>query len=83
MELYLGAFVVVQSDQISVELTVLVGEASMTLERFMDLGRGAVIPLGGDPNEPLPILANDKQIAKGKVVLNGDRVNVQITSEHI
>ena len=63
---------------IEVELMVLVGSAEMPLARLLRLSRGAVIPLGGDPGEPLNILANGRPVAKGRVQLDGERVTVEV-----
>ncbi|MFQ5562402.1 MAG: FliM/FliN family flagellar motor switch protein [Parvularculaceae bacterium] len=68
-------------DKIEVELTVLVGEAEMPLQRLLRLSRGAVIKLGGDERRPLTILANGRPIAEGRVSLRGEKVAVEITGD--
>lgn len=65
--------------KIEVELTVVVGSAEMPLQRLLRLTRGAVIPLGRDAAEPLAILANGKQLAEGRVQLDGERVAIQVS----
>ncbi|MEE2689945.1 MAG: FliM/FliN family flagellar motor switch protein [Pseudomonadota bacterium] len=65
--------------KIEVELMVLIGSAEMPLARLLRLSRGAVIPLGGDPAEPLQILANGRPVARGRVHLDGERVTVEVT----
>jgi len=64
---------------IEVELTVVVGSAKMPLQRLLSLGRGAVIPLGGDGSQPLTILANGLSVGEGRVLLDGEKVNVEVT----
>lgn len=66
-------------DDIEVELTIIVGSAEMSLERLLGLGRGAVIPLGGDGSQPLKIMANGLSVGQGRVLLDGERVNVEVT----
>lgn len=66
-------------EQIDIELTVIVGTASLPLARFLKLGRGAVIQLGRDIASPVAILANGKSLARGRVKIQGDRVAVEIT----
>lgn len=68
-------------DKIEVDLTVLVGEAEMPLQRLLRLGRGAVIPLGGDERRPLIILANGRPVAMGRVALRGEQVAIEITGD--
>lgn len=63
---------------IEVELMVLVGSADMPLARLLRLSRGAVIPLGGDPGQPLQILANGRPVARGRVQLDGEQVTVAV-----
>lgn len=65
-------------DGIEIELTVLIGEASLPLRKLVRLPRGAVIPLGRDERKPVEILANGRKIANGKVVLRGEDVAVEI-----
>jgi len=68
-----------QIDRVMIELTVLIGEAELPLQRLLRMGRGAVIPLGGDEGKPLEILANGRRIAYGRVVLDGDNVQVELS----
>ena len=65
---------------IEVELTVVVGSAKMPLQRLLSLGRGAIIPLGGDGDQPLSILANGLSVGEGRVLLDGEKVNVAVIS---
>lgn len=67
-------------DNIEIELTVRIGEASVPLGRLLRMTRGAVIPLARDERKPLEILANGRKIADGRVVLNGEDVSVAIDS---
>lgn len=65
-------------DKIEVELTVLVGEAELTLRQLLRKGRGAVISLSRNERKPLEILANGRKIAEGRVILRGDEVAVEL-----
>ena len=67
-------------DRIEIELSVLVGETSMPLHRFLKLERGGVIPLGRDANAPLTILANGAPVAEGRVCLDGADIKVEVTA---
>ncbi len=66
-------------EQIDVEMTIVVGAAEMPLAAAMALGRGAVIPLGRNAEEPVSIVANGRKIADGKVKIIGDRIAVVVT----
>lgn len=64
--------------EIEVELTIEVGGAEMPLSRLVGLKRGAFIPLDADVDTPLPILANGRRVAAGRVALDGDRVKIEV-----
>jgi flagellar motor switch protein FliN/FliY len=46
---------------------------------FINLNRGAVIPLDPTPRDLVEIKANDHLIARGEVVVKGDRVVIEIS----
>ncbi|NNE42423.1 MAG: hypothetical protein HKN14_16065 [Marinicaulis sp.] len=68
-------------DNIEVELTIEIGSAQLPLNRLLQLGRGAFIPLGCDDQKSLEILANGRKIAEGRVVLDGEAVTVAVNDE--
>ena len=68
-------------DHIGVELTIVIGETTMPLQRVMSLGRGAMIPLGKNPSAPLSIQANGRRIGAGRVALDGEKVSVSFSRE--
>ena len=43
------------------------------------MGRGAVIELDTHQDDPVIVLANEKPVAKGEIVLHGDKIGVSIT----
>jgi flagellar motor switch protein FliN/FliY len=43
------------------------------------MGRGAVIELNSCQDDPVMILANDRPVARGEIVIQGDRIGVSIT----
>jgi flagellar motor switch protein FliN len=46
---------------------------------IMRQGKGAVVELDKQINEPVDIMVNDQKIAKGEVVLVGENIGVTIT----
>jgi len=68
-------------NSISVELSVVLGRTTMPVNQLLRMGRGAVIELGLIEDEEVEILANNLPIAKGEVVVQGDRISVSITSK--
>jgi flagellar motor switch protein FliN len=68
-----------QLGEVQVEISVLLGRSRMPIQQFLRMGRGAVIPLATAEHEEVWILANNHPIARGEIVIQGDRVAVSIT----
>lgn len=68
-------------EQAEIELTVVVGSATLALSKIMSLSRGDVIGLGRDASGPISLLANGAIFAKADVTLIGDRVGVELPRE--
>ena len=65
-------------NDIEIELTVQIGEAVLPLKRLLSIGRGGVISLGGDDEQPVKILANGRPIRTGQVILRGEQIAVAV-----
>lgn len=68
-------------NNVPIELTVVLGVSSMPINHLLKMGRGAVIELTTLENEEVQILANNTPIAKGDVVVKGDKIAVEITGK--
>ncbi len=60
----------------------------MPIHQLLRMGRGAVIELETDENEEVFVLANNVVVAKGEVILSGEKIAISITevmksSDHI
>lgn len=66
-------------DDVEVEITVVLGSARMPIRDFLSLGRGAVVDLETGHDEECWILAGGKPLARGAVVMVGEKVGVSIT----
>ena len=66
-------------EKIRVEISVVLGGQTMPIHQLLRMGRGAVIELDRQADDDVEILANDIPVARGQVVLKGDRVGVSIT----
>ncbi|MBH0239909.1 FliM/FliN family flagellar motor switch protein [Methylobrevis albus] len=66
-------------DRIAVEISVVLGSATMPVHQLLRMGRGAVIELETGADDDVEILANDIPVARGQVVLKGERVSISIT----
>jgi len=65
-------------DKVSVDIAVVLGIAHMPIHQVLRLGRGAVIELESSENDAVTIRANDLPVAKGKVVVNGNRIAIEV-----
>ena len=64
---------------ISLNVTVELGRAKMLINDLLKLGQGSVIELSKLAGESLDILANQKPIARGEVVVVNDKYGVRLT----
>ncbi|HZT25414.1 MAG TPA: FliM/FliN family flagellar motor switch protein [Pseudolabrys sp.] len=65
-------------DKVAVDITVVLGTTSMPVHQVLRLGRGAIIELDSTENDAVNVLANDLPVAKGTVVVNGNRIAVEV-----
>jgi flagellar motor switch protein FliN/FliY len=65
-------------DKVSLNIAVVLGSTYMPVHQVLRLGRGAVIELDSGENDEVRILANDFPVAKGAVVVSGNRIAVEV-----
>ena len=66
-------------ENIDVRLTVEVGNTEIKIRDLLRLNEGSVVELDRLAGEPLDILANGTMIAKGEVVMVGERFGIRLT----
>ena len=64
-------------ENIDVELTVEVGRTEITIRDLLRLNEGSVVELDRLAGDPLDILVNNTKIAKGEVVMIGERFGIR------
>lgn len=64
-------------ENIGVKLTVEVGRAELTIKDLLRLSEGSVIELDRLAGDPLDVLVNGTLIAKGEVVMVGERFGIR------
>jgi len=65
-------------DQVSVDLMVVLGTTTMPIHQVMRLSRGAIIELDATEQDEVKVLANNLPIASGAVVVNRNRIAVEV-----
>ena len=66
-------------NNVKVEISVVLGRSVIPMHQLLRMGRGAVIELDSCQDDPVLILANDKPVAKGEIIIQGDRIGVSVT----
>ena len=66
-------------EAVKVEISVVLGRSVIPMHQLLRMGRGAVIELDSHQDDPITILANDKPVARGEIVLHGDKIGVSVT----
>jgi flagellar motor switch protein FliN/FliY len=64
---------------IPLEVTVEMGRTRMLINDLLQLGQGSVIELNRLAGEPLDVLVNNKLVARGEVVVVGEKFGIRIT----
>ncbi len=64
---------------IPVQLSAVLGKATMQVSQLLKLGRGAVVELDRKVGEAIDIYVNNRLVARGEVVVVEDRLGVTMT----
>ena len=65
-------------DKVSLDIAVVLGATSMPIHQALRLGRGAIIELDASEEDEVQILVNNFPLARGTVVVNANRIAVEI-----
>jgi flagellar motor switch protein FliN/FliY len=65
-------------DKVSLDIAVVLGSTSMPVHQALRLGRGAIIELDATEEDEVQIFVNNFPVAKGTVVVNGNRIAIEI-----
>lgn len=66
-------------ENIEVEMSIEVGRTEITISDLLRLHEGSVVELDRLAGEPLDILVNGTMIAKGEVVMVGERFGIRFS----
>ncbi len=65
-------------DKVSLDIAVVLGTTAMPIHQVLRLGRGAIIELDAGEDDEVHLLANNCPVAKGTVVVSGNRIAVEV-----
>jgi flagellar motor switch protein FliN/FliY len=66
-------------ESVKVEISVVLGRSVIPMHQLLRMGRGAVIELDTRQDSPVTILANDKAVAQGDIIIQGEKIAVSVT----
>ncbi len=64
---------------VPVQVSAVLGKATMQVSQLLKLGRGAVVELDRKVGEAIDIYVNNRLVARGEVVVVDDRLGVTMT----
>ena len=64
---------------IPVTVTAVLGKATMPIHQLLNMGQGAILELDKQVGDSIDIYVNDKMIAKGELVAQGDKLGITLT----
>ena len=65
-------------DKVPLDIAVVLGTTAMPVHQVLRLGRGAIIELDASEDDEVTILANNLPVAKGTVVVNSNRILIEV-----
>jgi flagellar motor switch protein FliN len=65
-------------EKVSLDISVVLGTTDMPVHQVLRLGRGAIIELDATEGDAVRILANNYPVARGNVVVSGNRIAVEV-----
>jgi flagellar motor switch protein FliN len=66
-------------NSVKVVISVVLGKSVIPMHQLLRMGRGAVIELDSRQNDPVTVLANEKPVATGDIIIRDDKIGVEIT----
>ena len=65
---------------VSVQISVVLGNTTMPLSNLLKLSKGAVVELDRNVGDPVDIYVNNKLVAKGELVVIDNKIGVTLTA---
>lgn len=64
---------------IPIDLSIVLGSTNIPIRQVLKMSRGAMIPLDCGHSDPTLVYVNNELVAKGKVLVDGDHMSLEIT----
>ncbi len=66
-------------EDVPVEITVVLGETTITVDELLKMGQGAIIELDRKVGEPVELYVNERCVAKGEIVVVDNKIGITMT----
>ena len=64
---------------VDLEMSAILGETNISLKKVLDITKGTIIELDNKTTDPIKLLANGCEVARGEVVIIEDNFGLRIT----
>ena len=64
---------------VELEMSVILGETDISLKKVLEITKGSIIELDNKTTDPIKLLANGTEVARGEVVIIEDNFGLRIT----
>ena len=64
---------------ITIDVSVVIGSTQIPIRQILKMSRGALIPLDVGQDDPSLVYANDTLVARGRVLVTGEQIALEIT----
>jgi len=66
-------------DGIPIDLSIVLGSTNIPIRQLLKMSRGAMIPFDCDHNDPTLVYVNNQMIARGRILVDGEVMSLEIT----
>lgn len=66
-------------DNVPIDCTIALGSTMLPIRQVLKMSRGATIPLDCNEDDPTLIFMNGQLVAKGQILVEGDKMLLEIT----
>ncbi|MFC3215262.1 MULTISPECIES: FliM/FliN family flagellar motor switch protein [Novosphingobium] len=64
---------------IPIDLSIVLGSTRIPIRQVLKMSRGAMIPLDCGQDDPTRLYVNDRLVAEGRILVNGESMSLEIT----
>lgn len=64
---------------IMIDMSIVLGSTEIPIRQILQMSRGAMIPLDCGQDDPSLVYVNGELIAKGRILVDGERMSLEIS----